>query len=272
MQPMVNMALRAARQAGEIIARAYKDLDHIDVEYKSRNDFVTRVDKTAEKVIIDSLAKTYPNHGFYGEESGHREGKDDGKDYLWIIDPLDGTTNFINGIPHFAVSIAVQYRGRLEHAVIINPLNDEEYCASRGHGATLNSKRIRVGNRRTLDGALIGTGIPFMQPGINHLDSYLNMMRSLLGDTAGIRRAGSAALDLAYVAAGRLDAFWEIGLQDYDMAAGVLLIQEAGGLVGDFKGGHTYMKNQQVVAGNSNCFKEVLKRIRPFVTEGMFRH
>ena len=267
---MVNMALRAARQAAEIIARAYKDLDHVDVEHKSRNDFVTRVDKTAEKVIIDSLAKTYPNHGFYGEESGHRDGKDDGKDYLWIIDPLDGTTNFINGIPHFAVSIAVQYRGRLEHAVILNPLNGEEFCASRGRGATLNSKRIRVGNRRTLNGALIGTGIPFMQPGINHLDNYLNMMRSLLGDTAGIRRAGSAALDLAYVAAGRLDAFWEIGLQDYDMAAGVLLIQEAGGLVGDFKGGHTYLKNHQVVAGNSHCFKEVLKRIRPFVTEGMF--
>lgn len=267
---MVNMALRAARQASEIISHAFNDLDNLNIEVKSRNDFVTEVDRAAEKAIIASLSKAYPDHGFYGEETGHRMGKGEGKNYLWIIDPLDGTTNFIHGTPHFAVSIACQYRGRLEHAVILDPLKEEEYCASRGHGATLNSKRIRVGNRRSLEGALIGTGIPFTTPGINHLDNYLNMMRVLLGDTAGIRRAGAASLDLAYVAAGRLDAFWEIGLQDYDMAAGILMIQEAGGLVGDFKGGHQFMKNNQVVAGNSRCFKEVLKRIRPFVTEAMF--
>ena len=269
MQPMVNMALRAARKAGEIISHAYNDLDKIDVEVKDRNDFVTEVDRAAEEAIIASLKKSYPDHGFYGEESGLQEGKGEGKDYLWIIDPLDGTTNFIKGIPQFAVSIACQYRGRLEHAVILDPLKEEEFCASRGHGATLNSKRIRVGNNKSLDGALIGTGIPFTTPAINHLDNYLNMMRVLLGDTAGIRRAGAAALDLAYVACGRLDAFWEIGLNNYDMAAGVLIIQEAGGLVGDFKGGHHFMENRQVVAGNARCFKEVLKRIRPFVTEGM---
>ena len=269
MQPMVNMALRAARKAAEIISHAYHDLDNINVEVKNRNDFVTEVDKAAEQAIIESLRKPYPDHGFYGEESGLHEGKGEGKDYLWIIDPLDGTTNFIKGIPQFAVSIACQYRGRLEHAVIIDPLKEEEYCASRGHGATLNSKRIRVADKRNLDGALIGTGIPFMMPAINHLDNYLNMMRALLGDTAGIRRAGSASLDLAYVACGRLDAFWELGLNDYDMAAGVLLIQEAGGLVGDFKGGHDFMNKRQVVAGNARCFKEVLKRIHPFVTPEM---
>ncbi|OED40155.1 inositol monophosphatase [Endozoicomonas sp. (ex Bugula neritina AB1)] len=269
MQPMVNMALRAARKAADIISHAYHDLDNINVEVKNRNDFVTEVDKAAEQAIIESLRKAYPDHGFYGEESGHHEGKGEGKDYLWIIDPLDGTTNFIKGIPQFAVSIACQYRGRLEHAVIIDPLKEEEYCASRGHGATLNSKRIRVADKRSLDGALIGTGIPFTTPAIHHLDNYLNMMRALLGDTAGIRRAGAASLDLAYVACGRLDAFWEIGLNDYDMAAGVLLIQEAGGLVGDFKGGHEFLNKRQVVAGNARCFKEVLKRIRPFVTPEM---
>lgn len=269
---MATMAMRAARQAGELIANAYRNLDQITIEKKSKNDYVTKVDRAAEKLIIESLSKIYPDHGFYGEESGHKEGTGDGKDYLWIIDPLDGTTNFINGIPHFCVSIAVKYRGRLEHAVIVDPMREEEFCASRGHGATMNSRRLRVGERRTLEGGLVGTGIPFMQPAINHLDNYLNMMRAMLGDTAGIRRAGAAALDLAYVAAGRLDAFWEIGLNDYDMAAGVLIVQEAGGLVGDFRGGHTYMENKQVVAGNSGCFKDLLQRIRPFVTDDMFRY
>ena len=271
MQPMLNIALRTARQAGEIIARAYHDIGHINVQVKSRNDFVTEVDKLAESTIINALRKTYPNHGFYGEEGGLIEGKGEGKDYLWIIDPLDGTTNFINSIPQFAVSIAVKYRDRLEHAVILDPIKNEEFCASRGHGATLNNRRIRVGSRKNLDGALIGTGIPFMPPGITHLDNYLQMMKALLGDTAGIRRAGAASLDLAYVAAGRLDAFWEIGLHDYDMAAGVLIIQEAGGLVSDLKGGHTYLENNQVVAGNSGCFKDLLKRIKPFVTPAMFQ-
>ena len=267
MQPMVNMALRAARTAGEIITRAFADLDKLKIETKERNDFVTEVDKASEHTIISALRKAYPEHGFYGEESGLHPGKNDGKDYLWIIDPLDGTTNFIRGIPQFAISIACQYRGRLEHAVIIDPIKNEEYCASRGQGATLNSKRIRVSNRRGLEGALIGTGIPFMQPGIAHLDSYLNMMRALLGDTAGIRRAGAAALDLAYVASGRLDAFWEIGLKEYDMAAGVLLIQEAGGLVSDLNGGSNFLKSGQLVCGSPRCFKETLQRIRPFAIQ-----
>ena len=268
---MVTMALRAARSAAEIIIHAYQDLENLKVQAKDRNDFVTEVDRASEKCIIDALRKAYPNHGFFGEESGHTEGKDEGKDYLWIIDPLDGTTNYIRGIPQFAISIACQYRGRMEHAVVLDPLKDEAFCASRGQGATLNSKRIRVSDRRSLEGALIGTGIPFSGNNLNYLDGYLNMMHSLLGDTAGIRRAGAASLDLAYVACGRLDAFWEYGLKNYDMAAGSLLIQEAGGLCSDFKGGHDFLDKNQIVCGNAKCFKEVLKRIRPFVADNMGR-
>nr|WP_257276099.1 MULTISPECIES: inositol monophosphatase family protein [unclassified Endozoicomonas] len=271
MQPMVNMALRAARSAAEIILHAHQDLESLKVQAKDRNDFVTEVDKASEKVIIGALKKAYPDHGFFGEESGIIEGKDEGKDYLWIIDPLDGTTNFIRGIPTFAISIACQFRGRIEHAVVLDPIRDEAFCASRGQGATLNSKRIRVSSRKSLEGALIGTGIPFSGNHLNHLDGYLNMMRSLLGDTAGIRRAGAAALDLAYVACGRLDAFWEFGLQKYDMAAGILLIQEAGGLCSDFNGRHDFLDKGQVVAANPKCFKEVLQRIRPFAHDNMGR-
>ena len=271
MQPMVNMALRIARQAAEIIVHAYQDLENLKVQAKDRNDFVTEVDQASENLIINGLRKAYPDHGFFGEESGHIEGKGEGKDYLWIIDPLDGTTNFIRGIPQFAISIACQYRGRMEHAVVLDPLKDEAFCASRGHGATMNSKRIRVSGRRSLEGALIGTGIPFSGNNLNYIDGYLNMMRAVLGDTAGIRRGGAAALDLAYVACGRLDAFWEFGLKNYDMAAGALLIQEAGGLCSDFKGGHDFLDKNQVVCGNPKCFKEMLQRIRPFAVDGMGR-
>ncbi|PJE79383.1 Inositol-1-monophosphatase [invertebrate metagenome] len=274
MQPMVNIALRAARKAGEIISNAYENLDKVKVEYKQKNDFVTQVDKASEKIIIESLREAYPDHGFYGEESGHQPGTGKGEDYLWIIDPLDGTTNFIHDIPHFAVSIACQCKGRIEHAVVLDPIREEEFCASRGHGATMNSKRIRVTQRHNLEGALIGTGIPFMAPAIHHLDNYLNMMRALLNDTqvAGIRRAGAAALDLAYVACGRLDAFWEMGLHDYDMAAGSLLVQEAGGLISDFSGGTDYLNKREIVCSSPKCFREIHKRIHPFVKEGMGRY
>ena len=271
MQPMLNIALRAARSAAEIILHAYQDLENLKVQAKNRNDFVTEVDRASEKAIISALKKAYPNHGFFGEESGMTEGTEDGKDYLWIIDPLDGTTNFIRGIPTFAISIACQYRGRIEHAVVLDPIHDEAFCASRGQGATLNSKRIRVSDRRSLEGALVGTGIPFSGNNLNYLDGYLNMMRAMLGDTAGIRRPGAAALDLAYVACGRLDAFWEYGLQSYDMAAGSLLIQEAGGLCADFSGNHKFLEKNQIVAANPKCFKEMLQRIRPFANDQMGR-
>lgn len=267
MQPMLTIALRAARSAGEFIFRATERLDSLSPQQKQANDYVSEVDKQAEEIIISTLQKSYPNHGFLGEESGLIKGKDDGVDYLWIIDPLDGTTNFLRGVPHYAVSIACQYKGRLEHAVVLDPVRQEEFTASRGRGAAVNGKRIRVSVRKGLEGALLGTGFPFKQNQMNHLDNYLGMFRDLIGVTAGIRRAGAASLDLAYVAAGRYDAFWESGLSSWDMAAGVLLIQEAGGLVSDFSGGHDSLENGQVVAGNPKCFKAVLQTIQPHLVK-----
>ncbi len=269
MQPMVNIALRAARKAGDIIAQAYQQLDVIKVQAKSANDYVTDVDKAAERAIISMLKKSYPDHGFMGEESGHQPGTGEGESYLWIIDPLDGTTNFIHGMPQFAVSIACQYKGRIEHAVILDPIRQEEFTASRGRGATLNGKRIRVSDRTSLKGALIGTGFPFRENQMSNMDNYLGMFRNLVGDTAGIRRAGAASLDLAYVAAGRFDGFWEFGLHEWDMAAGCLLITEAGGFVGDFRGGDKHLEKGQVVCGNPKCFREILTRIQPFVSESL---
>lgn len=256
MQPMLNIALRAARQAGEHIVRASDRLDTLTVSEKSSNDYVSDVDHAAEEIIIKLLHKTYPDHGFLAEESGFNN-KD--ADYCWIIDPLDGTTNFVRGIPHYAVSIACQYQGRLEHAVVYNPVTREEFTASRGRGAQLNGRRIRVSNRTNLDGALLGTGIPFHSHQSNKLEGYLKTLSELAPQTAGIRRAGAAALDLAYVAAGRFDAFWEMGLQPWDIAAGLLLIQEAGGLVSDFAGSNRYMETGDLVCGNPKCFKQVLK-------------
>ncbi|MTI11906.1 inositol monophosphatase family protein [Sansalvadorimonas verongulae] len=269
MQPMVTMALRAARKAGEIIAQGYEQLDVIKVQKKEANDYVTEIDQAAERAIISVLKKAYPDHGFLGEETGHQPGKGEGEDYLWIIDPLDGTTNFIHGMPQFAVSIACQYRGRIEHAVVFNPISLEEFTASRGQGAALNGRRIRVSSRTSLQGALLGTGFPFRADQLTNLDNYIGMFRSLIGETAGIRRPGSAALDLAYVAAGRYDGFWEFGLKEWDMAAGALLIQEAGGLIADFRGGNKHMDKGQVVCGGPKVFKEILTRIQPFLSEDM---
>jgi myo-inositol-1(or 4)-monophosphatase len=256
MQPMLNIALRAARMAGEYIVRASDRIDLLAITEKSSNDFVTEVDRAAEEIIIKLLHKTYPDHGFLAEESGESNSDNE---YRWIIDPLDGTTNFIRGIPHYAVSIACQHQGRMEHAVVYNPVTREEFTASRGRGAQLNGRRIRVSNRIYLDGALLGTGIPFRNHQSDRLPGYLETLGELAPQVAGIRRAGSAALDLAYVAAGRFDAFWEMGLQPWDMAAGLLLIQEAGGLVSDFDGGNSCLETGNVVAGNPKCFKHVLK-------------
>ena len=256
MQPMLTIALRAARQAGEHIVRASDRMEGVTVSEKNTNDYVTEVDKIAEEIIINLLRKTYPDHGFLAEESGSI---DSDSDYRWIIDPLDGTTNFIRGIPHYAVSIACQYQGKLEHAVVYNPVTREEFTASRGRGAQLNGRRIRVTKRANLDGALLGTGIPFRKHQQEKMPGYLAALGELAQQTAGIRRAGSAALDLAYVAAGRFDAFWEMGLQPWDMAAGALLIQEAGGLMSDFEGNNHFMETGNIVCGNPKCFKHVLK-------------
>ena len=261
MHPTLNIAVRAARSAGNVIIRNLDRLDSLAIHTKDRNDFVTEVDQKAEQEIIYTLRKAFPDHGILAEESGLREGDD----YQWIIDPLDGTTNFLHGFPQFAVSIALRHKGRLEHGVVYDPLRQELFTASRGAGAMLNDRRLRVTKRNSLDGALLGTGFPFKSQ--QHLETYLDMFRALFPNTAGIRRPGSAALDLSYVAAGRLDGFWEIGLNIWDMAAGVLLIQEAGGLSSDFLGGHSYLENGNLVAGSPKVFTDILKTIRPFVTE-----
>lgn len=261
MNPTLNIAIRAARSAGNVIIRNLGKLDTLAIHTKDRNDFVTEVDRQAEQEIIYILRKAFPGHGILAEESGFQEGDE----YQWIIDPLDGTTNFLHGFPQFAVSIAMRHKGRLELGVVYDPLRQEIFSASRGAGATLNDQRLRVTNRKTLEGSLLGTGFPFKSQ--QHLEVYLEMFRALFPQTAGIRRAGSAALDLAYVAAGRLDGFWEIGLSIWDMAAGVLLIQEAGGLCSDFSGGHDHLESGNIVAGNPKLFAEILKTIRPFVIE-----
>ncbi|WP_339897846.1 inositol monophosphatase family protein [uncultured Gilvimarinus sp.] len=260
MEPMLNIALRAARKAGELIERAAERVDLVSIEEKGRNDFVTEVDKAAEKEIIYHLKKAYPDHSIIGEEGGSQPGAN--TDVEWIIDPLDGTTNFIHGIPQYSVSIACRIKGQLEHAVVYDPIKREEFTASRGRGATLNGRRIRVSSRRGLPGALIGTGIPFSGYALENISPYLAALQEIAGQTSGIRRPGSAALDLAYVAAGRFDAFWEMNLNSWDMAAGILLVKEAGGLVSDFHGGHGYMDSGNVVCGGPKVFKPILQIVK----------
>ncbi len=255
MQPMLTVALNAARKAAQIIERASLRMDKVQIEKKARNDFVTQVDKAAEKEIIDQLRKAYPDHGIIAEESG--ENLTD-SDYHWIIDPLDGTTNFIRGIPHYAVSIACVHKNRLEHAVVLDVVKREEFTASRGRGAQLNGHRIRVSNINSLDGALVGTGIPFSGRPLEKLEPYLESLKTITSQTAGIRRAGAAALDMAYVAAGRLDGFWELYLKPWDIAAGSLLVTEAGGLVCDLSGGNSHLKAGCILAATPKVAKQLL--------------
>lgn len=257
MQPITHMALRAARKAGELIARAGQRLDLVDVESKGTNDFVTEVDRKAEQEIIFQLSKTYPDHAFLGEESGLSGNAD--SEYRWIIDPLDGTTNFIHGLPHFSVSIACEYRGKLEHAVVLDPMSREEFTASRGKGAYVNGRRMRVSTLTNPQYALLATGLSFRQNRTEHMTAHFDTVAALASQGAVIRSTGSAALDLAYVAAGRLDAFWHTGLAVWDMAAGALLVQESGGLIADLGGGAGYLESGHVVCGNPKCFKAVLQ-------------
>lgn len=255
---MLTIALRAARSAGELIERALENIDVVAYEEKSRNDFVSEIDQQVEKEIIAQLQKAYPDHSFTGEESG-RSGNTENAEYEWIIDPIDGTTNFLHSIPHFAISIACIHKGQTLHAVVLDPMKREEFTASRGKGAQLNGRRMRVSSRKGLDGALIGTGIPFNGYAFENMTPYLMAMQEIAGQTAGIRRPGAASLDLAYVAAGRFDGFWEMNLKPWDIAAGLLLIKEAGGLVSDFKGGSDSMKSGNVVCGPVKVFKPLLK-------------
>ena len=258
---MLTIAVRAARSAGDIILRSADNLDRIQVDQKSKNDFTSEVDRNAEQEIIKIIRTAFPDHGFLAEESGEQIGND----YVWVIDPLDGTTNFLHGFPQYAVSIALKIKGKLEVGVVYDPLRDELFTASRGGGAMLNNRRLRVTKQNSLRGALIGTGFPFKKQ--EHLDAYLQMFRAICIDTAGIRRAGAAALDLAYVAAGRLDGFWEIGLHEWDMAAGVLLIQEAGGVVTDFSFNDNYLESGNLIAGNPRMQQFIYQAIQPAMTD-----
>ncbi|MEM8562039.1 MAG: inositol monophosphatase family protein [Pseudomonadota bacterium] len=264
MEPMVNIALRAARKVGENIVRASDDLERYDVVTKGVNDFVTEVDINAEKELIYHLHKAYPDHAILGEETGLNGDED--AEYRWLIDPLDGTTNFLRGIPHYGVSMACLRKNKLEHAVIVDPVRREEFTASRGQGAQLNGRRMRVSKRSSLDGALLGTGIPFRNHHEAKLEGHANSIKVLAAKTAGIRRLGAASLDLAYVAAGRFDAFWEVGLGPWDVAAGALLIREAGGLVSDIDSSDNFIESGNIVAGNPKCFKAVLQTVRPLLS------
>jgi myo-inositol-1(or 4)-monophosphatase len=260
-QPLLNIAVKAARRAGEVIIRSLNRLESLTVASKGRNDFVTEVDRAAEQEIIAIIRRHYPQHAFLAEESG-RSGE---SDTVWIIDPLDGTTNFLHGFPVFAVSIACQIKGRLEHGVVYDPMRGELFTASRGAGAHLENHRIRVSKARTLDGALIATGLPY-RANTKYLDAYMGMLRSVIEQVAGVRRPGAAALDLAYVAAGRVDAFWEIGLSPWDTAAGTLLIQEAGGRIGTLSGAE-YTQQGHIVAGTPRVYSALLEVLAPHLPD-----
>jgi len=260
---MLNIAIRAARAAGDIIVRAMDRVDLLNITPKGRNDYVSEVDRQAEREIVNILQKAYPSHAFMGEEGGAQGAAQ--AEYVWVIDPLDGTTNFLHGFPQFAVSIGLFHKGRIDQGVVYDPVKQELFTASRGGGAALNNRRLRVTKQSAMVGALLGTGIPFKDQ--SYLDAYLGMLKDLLRDAAGIRRAGSAALDLAYIAAGRLDGFWEIGLKPWDMAAGVLLIQEAGGIVSDLEGGDKYFETGGIVTANPKLHPIMRGLIAPHLTE-----
>lgn len=264
MHPVLTIAVKAARRAGSIITRASQDVGALTVRSKTYNDFVSEVDHAAERAIIETLQDAYPDHGFLGEESG--ADRTDAEN-VWIIDPLDGTTNFLHGFPQYSVSIALMQQGVLTQAVVYDPNRNDLFTATRGRGAFLNDKRIRVSNRAKLQESIIGTGFPFRD--FAHLDAYLGMFKDMIKKTSGLRRPGSAALDLAYVAAGWYDGFWEINLSKWDIAAGALLVQEAGGIVGDFEGNEQWIESGNIVAGNAKVFAQMLQVLTPHLTPAL---
>jgi myo-inositol-1(or 4)-monophosphatase len=261
LHPMLNIAVRAARAAGAIINRAALDLDVLKVATKGTNDFVTEVDRAAEEAIIATLLEAYPGHGILAEESGRERGARH-SDYLWIIDPLDGTTNFIHGLPVYAVSIALSFRGKIEQAVVYDPSRNDLFLASKGRGAFLNDRRLRVSKRTRMADALVGTGFPFRKG--DNFKRYLKMFEEVMQHCAGVRRPGAAALDLCYVAAGWYDGFFETGLQPWDVAAGSLIVTEAGGLVGNFTGEADYLHQRELVAGNPRIYGQLVQTLAPY--------
>ena len=254
MHPLLNVAVMAARRAGAVLGRNFKKLKKLKVEMKGHNDYVSEADHLAEAAIINVIHKHYPEHAILAEESG-ASGE---SDTVWIIDPLDGTTNYLHGLPVFCVSIAVQVNGRMEHAVVYDPMREELFTATRGSGAQLDEHKIRVSGNKELQHSLIGTGFPFRQAD-SELQPYLSMLGKIVRNTAGVRRPGAAALDLCYVAAGRLDAFWETGLQPWDLAAGSLIIREAGGIISALDGGENYLDTGHVLAGTPRIYRGIAK-------------
>ena len=254
---MLNTAVKAARKAGSIITRASSDIDRLTIRSKQKNDFVSEVDHAAEEAIIGVLREAYPAHGILAEESGARDGD---AEFVWVIDPLDGTTNFLHGFPQYCVSIGLLHKGVPNQAVVFDPNRNELVTASKGVGAYLTDRRIRVSKVDKVEDALMGTGFPFREVG--QLDDYLRMFRNVTLNCAGVRRPGAAALDLAWVAAGRIDGFWEIGLSPWDMAAGALLVREAGGLIGDLDGNDTFLDSGRVVASNGKIFGALLQLLK----------
>jgi myo-inositol-1(or 4)-monophosphatase len=260
---MLNIAVKAARRAGTVINRGSLDIERLTVRSKRENDYVSEIDQMAEQAIIETLLEAYPHHAILAEESGTQGDSE----YQWVIDPLDGTTNFLHGFPQYAVSIALLHKGQLSQAVVYDPARNDLYTASRGRGAFVNDRRIRVSRRDKLADALIGTGFPYRD--FTHLDAYTGMFRDLVQKCSGLRRPGSASLDLAWLAAGRTDGFFEIGLNPWDIAAGCLLILEAGGLVSDFTGGEDYLKSGNVVAGTPKVFVPLLQTLQPHLTPAL---
>jgi len=260
LHPMLNTAIKAARAAGAIINRASLDLERVQVNSKAPNDFVTEVDHAAEAVIIDTLLSAYPGHGILAEESGTARGARD-SEFVWIIDPLDGTTNFIHGLPTYAVSIGLAFRGQIQQAVVYDPARNDLFFASKGRGAFLNDKRLRVSKRTRMADALIGTGFPFRKG--DDLSHYLRILETVMKSCAGVRRPGAAALDLCYVAAGWYDAFFETGLSPWDVAAGSLMVTEAGGLVGNFTGESEFLHQREVVAGSPKIYGQMVQMLAP---------
>lgn len=261
--PYINIATEAARQAADIMVRYRERLESIPVERKARHDYVSDVDRACEQAITDYILKHYRDHAVLGEENGQKGDSE----YVWIIDPLDGTSNYLRGIPHFAVSIALQVRGRIEHGVVYDPLREELFTTSRGEGAFLNAQRIRVSGRRDLSGAVLATAFPFRKRRL--LNAYQGMFDALFEKIEDIRRPGTASLDLAYVACGRFDGYWELGLKPWDMAAGALLVQEAGGVIMDITGGDRWLESGHIIAAPFKLITPIRAAIQPHVTEAM---